>query len=124
MFKYVILNMNMDYDCFIKNFNIVKESYQIDGVPNIMFLYKEFVAINNSIKLAKKFVNNNKNKLKITEIANIIYLQIKGGNIVLYQLIIKGGLSCQEKMIKLKCIKFKTQVIEAEKEVAMRIQRK
>ena len=73
MFKYVILNMNMDYDCFIKNFNIVKESYQIDGVPNIMFLYKEFVAINNSIKLAKKFVNNNKNKLKITEIANIIY---------------------------------------------------
>ena len=73
MFKYVILNMNMDYDHFIKNVNIIKESYRIKGVPDNMFLYKEFIAIKNSIRLARKFVNSNKDKLKITEISNIIY---------------------------------------------------
>lgn len=45
MFKYVILNMNMDYDRFIKNVNTIKESYRIKGVPDNMFLYKEFIAI-------------------------------------------------------------------------------
>ena len=73
MFKYVILNMNMDYDRFIKNVNIIKESYRIKGVPDNMFLYKEFIAIKNSIRLARKFVNSNKDKLKIVEISNIIY---------------------------------------------------
>lgn len=73
MFKYVILRMNMNYDCFIKNFKIIKESYKIKGNPNLNFLYNEFLAVNTSIRLAKKFIKSHINKLSIKEISNIIY---------------------------------------------------
>lgn len=72
MFKYLIFELQLNYESFINLFCKTKDYYKISGNDNLDFLQQEYISIKKSLASAKKEILQNKNMSK-QELETLIY---------------------------------------------------
>lgn len=59
MFKYLIIELNMNYKHFVNLFYKVKKHYKLSNDDNLSFLQNEYIIIKKSLSNAKKEILRN-----------------------------------------------------------------
>lgn len=72
MFKYLIIELQMNYKRFTDLFYKIKEYYKISSNDNLDFLQKEYVSIKRSLSNAKKEILQNQT-MAINDLEELIY---------------------------------------------------
>ncbi len=72
MFKYIMFELNMNYQDFLQLFNRVKDHYKISSDDHLKFLHDEYLFIRKALSNAKKEITCN-SQMSVNDLDSLIY---------------------------------------------------